>query len=292
MKCQGDVLNLRINRCVMSKPQSIPFSRMQKISASGVFVKRFGQSGRVPMKPYAHRDDYYILALLTEGNVAVEIDFERKELQAGDILIVSPWQVHNRPEGESWDADGWMLAFSPEMLTEQEAGIIEEYSISPSPFSPDDAVTDDVVTLCSMMDRNKENNAVFGALAVAVKSIVLSTLNTNDTAVSGRYRAITLRLRKLLDIHLVVEKSPAAYASMMNISEVYLNEAVKGATGLSVGAYIRNMVMVRAKRQLAYTSLSAKEIAYALGYEDYAHFSKLFSKSTGMSPSEYRKNLK
>ena len=292
MKCQGDVLNLRMNMDVMSKPQSIPFSQMQKISASGVFVKRFGQSGRLPMKPYAHRDDYYILALLTEGNVAVEIDFERKELQAGDILIVSPWQVHNRPEGETWDADGWMLAFSPEMLTEQEAGIIEEYSISPSPFSPDDAVTDDVVTLCSMMDRNKENNTVFGALAAAVKSIVLSTLNTDGTAVSGRYRAITLRLRKLLDIHLVVEKRPAAYASMMNISEVYLNEAVKGATGLSVGAYIRNMVMVRAKRQLAYTSLSAKEIAYALGYEDYAHFSKLFSKSIGMPPSEYRKNLK
>lgn len=277
---------------VMSKPKSIPLSQMQKISASGVFVKRFGQSGRLPMKPYAHRDDYYILALLTEGNVAVEIDFERKELQAGDILIVSPWQVHNRPEGETWDADGWMLAFSPEMLTEQEAGIIEEYSISPSPFSPDDAVTDDVVTLCSMMDRNKENNTVFGALAAAVKSIVLSTLNTDGTAVSGRYRAITLRLRKLLDIHLVVEKSPAAYSSMMNISEVYLNEAVKGATGLSVGAYIRNMVMVRAKRQLAYTSLSAKEIAYALGYEDYAYFSRLFAKCTGKSPSEYRKNLK
>lgn len=277
---------------VMSKPQSIPFSRMQKISASGVFVKRFGQSGRLPMKPYAHRDDYYIVALLTEGNVAVEIDFERKELQAGDILIVSPWQVHNKPEGETWDADGWMLALSPEILTEQEAGIIEEYSISPIPFSPDDAVTDDVVTLCSMMDRNKENNAVFGALAAAVKSIVLSTLNTDGTAVSGRYRALTLRLRKLLDIHLVVEKRPAAYASMMNISEVYLNEAVKGATGLSVGAYIRNMVMVRAKRQLAYTSLSAKEIAYALGYEDYAYFSKLFAKCTGKWPSEYRKNLK
>ena len=265
---------------------------MQKISASGVFVKRFGQFGRVPMKPYAHRDDYYIVALLTDGRAAVEIDFERKELQAGDILIVSPWQVHNRPEGETWDADGWMLAFSPEMLTEQEARIIEEYSISPSPFSPADAAVDDVVTLCSMMDRNKENNAVFGALAAAVKSIVLSTLNTDGTAVSGRYRAITLRLRKLLDAHIVEEKRPTAYASMMNISEVYLNEAVKGATGLSVGAYIRNMVMVRAKRQLAYTSLSAKEIAYALGYEDYAYFSRLFAKCTGKSPSEYRKNLK
>lgn len=265
---------------------------MQEISSSGVFVKRFGQSGRVPMKPYAHRDDYYIVALLTQGKASVEIDLERKGLRAGDILIVSPWQVHNSPAAETWDADAWMLAFSPEMLTEQETCAVEEYSIAPRPFSPGCAVTDDIVTLCAMMERNKGNDSVFVSLALSVKNMVLSALVKNDTATSGRYRAITLRLRKLLDVHLVEEKRPSEYASMMNISEVYLNEAVKGATGLSAGAYIRNIVMVRAKRQLAYTSLSAKEIAYALGYDDYAYFSRLFAKCTGKWPSEYRKNLK
>ena len=79
---------------------------------------------------------------------------------------------------------------------------------------------------------------------------------------------------------------------MLNISEVYLNEAVKGATGLSVGAYIRNRSIIQARRQLAYTSMSVKEIAFALGYNDYAYFSKLFKKSVGKSPMEYRKNLK
>lgn len=43
---------------------------MDKISGSGVFVKRLSQFGRVPMKPYAHRDDYYIVALLTQGKGA------------------------------------------------------------------------------------------------------------------------------------------------------------------------------------------------------------------------------
>ncbi len=89
-----------------------------------------------------------------------------------------------------------------------------------------------------------------------------------------------------------VTKSPAAYALMLNISEVYLNEAVKGATGLNVSTYIRNRLMIQAKRQLAYSSLASKEIAYNLGYEDYAYFSRLFKKSAGVSPSEYRKNLK
>ena len=123
------------------------------------------------MKPYAHRDDYYVIALLTDGSAEVEIDFERKRLGAGDILVVSPWQVHSKPADEEWNADGWMLALSPEMLSEQEAGVLEEYSISPKPMSPGVVVIDDIVTICRMMDHNKENASIFNALALAVKSI-------------------------------------------------------------------------------------------------------------------------
>lgn len=276
----------------MSKPKDIPLSRMQKLSESGIFVKRFDQYGKVTMKTYAHRDDYYIVVILTEGSATVEIDFERKKLTAGDILIVSPWQIHSKPTGEVWNADGWMVAFSPEMLSEPEAGIIEEYSISTHPFNPGKIVTEDIVTLCHMLKRHTSDDRISGALASAVKSFVISTINGSEQKISGRYKAITLKLKKLLDTHLSDEKSPTAYASMLNISEIYLNEAVKAATGLSVGAYIRGRAIVEAKRQLAYTSLSAKEIAYALGYNDYAYFSRLFTKSVGKSPAEYRKNLK
>lgn len=105
----------------MSKPKVIPFSNMHEISEAGVFVKRFGQYGTVTMRPYAHRDDYYIVVVLTEGSAGVEIDFERKELSAGEIMIVSPWQVHSKPSGEEWRADGWMLAFTPDCIYARDA---------------------------------------------------------------------------------------------------------------------------------------------------------------------------
>lgn len=276
----------------MPKPKKVPFSQMKEISDSGVFIKHFGQYGKAAMKPYAHRDDYYIIALLTDGMAAVEIDFDRKQLRSGDILIVSPWQIHNKPSGEIWQADGWMLAISPEMLSEAETHAIERYSVSPHSFSPGKNIVEDIDSLCYMLERHKNNHDISISLASAIKSIVLTTLDTSDKDISERYRSITLKLRKLLDTHLTDEKRPAAYASMLNISEVYLNEAVKGATGLSVGAYIRNRSIIQARRQLAYTSMSVKEIAFALGYNDYAYFSKLFKKSVGKSPMEYRKNLK
>lgn len=276
----------------MPKPKNIPFSTMQKISGSGVFVKRFGYVERSAMKPYAHRDDYYMVVLLTGGSAAIEIDFERKELKAGSIFVVSPWQVHNKPTGEEWNADGWLLAFSPEILSESDTRAIDEYSISPRPFSLHRNTMEDICALCSIMERNRENDRVSKALASAVKSMVVSTLSVSGNEICGRYRMLTSKLRNLLDAHMPEEKRPGAYASMLNISEVYLNEAVKGATGLSASAYIRSRVIIQAKRQLVYTSLSAKEIAYTLGYEDYAYFSKLFKKGAGMSPVEYRKNLK
>lgn len=200
----------------MPKPSDIPFSKMLEISDSGVFIKRFSQYGQVTMKTHAHRDDYYMVVLLSDGEATVEVDFEKMRLKNGDILIVSPWQVHNKPKGESWEASGLIIALTPEIFSESETERLENSQ----------------------------------------------------------------------------KKSPSAYAAMMNISEVYLNEAVKGATGLSAGAYIRHMVIIKARRQLAYSTLSSKEIAYSLGYNDYAYFSKLFRKTVGMSPSDYRKNLK
>lgn len=265
---------------------------MQKISPAGFFLKHFFQFWKIEMRPYAHRDDYYIIAMLTDGSAALEVDFERIQLKAGDILIVSPWQVHRKPSGEQWCADGWMLAFSPEFLTEREARAIEEYSISPHPLSPDENFVNDIVSLCVMLERNCGDDNVAGALAAAIKSIVLSAIAKSERGMIGRYMSITLSFRKMLDKHLAHEKGPAAYASMLNISEVYLNEAVKCATGLSVGAYIRSRLIIEAKRLLVYTSMSAKEIAYSLGFSDYSYFSRFFRKYVGISPSEYSKNLK
>jgi YesN/AraC family two-component response regulator len=72
------------------------------------------------------------------------------------------------------------------------------------------------------------------------------------------------------------------------LSSYYLNEAIKKTTGLSVGDYIRNEIVLQAKRLLFYTNLSVKEIASSLGYDDYAYFTRLFTKSAGVSPTQFK----
>ena len=73
---------------------------------------------------------------------------------------------------------------------------------------------------------------------------------------------------------------------------VYLNEAVKEVTGTSATLYIRNELILQAKRLLVYTGLAVKEVSDRLGIDDYAYFTRMFTQTTGISPTTFRqKNL-
>jgi AraC family transcriptional regulator, transcriptional activator of pobA len=47
-------------------------------------------------------------------------------------------------------------------------------------------------------------------------------------------------------------------------------------------------ILLEAQRQLRYTSAPVSEIAYALGFEDPAYFTRFFSQRTGQAPRAFR----
>ncbi|MDR6514593.1 helix-turn-helix domain-containing protein [Chryseobacterium camelliae] len=98
------------------------------------------------------------------------------------------------------------------------------------------------------------------------------------------FRSFTLLLEKSFVTH----KRPAYYASQINLSVAYLNECLKNTTGFSVTHHIHQRIILEAKRLLYYSDKSVKEIAMQLGYDDYAYFSRLFAKITGMTASAFR----
>lgn len=150
---------------------------------------------------------------------------------------------------------------------------------------------DDITRLFELL-RGRSDNAEFArAMVTAIVTLFCDAVMPSDSGGSDRYASIVLRLKCLMDKRLTEEKSPAAYASMLNISGVYLNEAVKAVTGTSVSDFIRGQVTVNAKRQLMHTNLNVREIAASLGYDDYSYFTRLFKKATGMTPTDFRKNL-
>jgi DNA-binding response OmpR family regulator len=89
------------------------------------------------------------------------------------------------------------------------------------------------------------------------------------------------------------------HKSMFNASdlamEVHLGESqlyrkLKAITGKSTALFIRSVRLRKAKELLGTTSLSVSEIAYQVGFNDPAWFSRVFKEEYGASPSELRKN--
>lgn len=70
----------------------------------------------------------------------------------------------------------------------------------------------------------------------------------------------------------------------------YLSSLFSSAVGITVGHYIIQQKIERAKELLVYDELTLSEIAHLLGYSSVAHLSAQFKKVTGFTPTSLKKS--
>jgi AraC-like DNA-binding protein len=78
------------------------------------------------------------------------------------------------------------------------------------------------------------------------------------------------------------------FADIMQLSANYFGDLVKKETGKSAQEYIHLKIIDIAKDRILDTSKTVSEIAYELGFKYPQHFTRMFKKSIGISPSEFR----
>ena len=93
---------------------------------------------------------------------------------------------------------------------------------------------------------------------------------------------------QLIEIHYRSKHSVSAYAELLRTSPKILTTKFKKLNLENPNEYIKNRIILEAKRLLIYTSLSIKEIAYTLGYDDPAYFHRFFMQRIEQSPLSYR----
>ncbi|MCL6456416.1 MAG: AraC family transcriptional regulator, partial [Gorillibacterium sp.] len=78
-------------------------------------------------------------------------------------------------------------------------------------------------------------------------------------------------------------------AQKNHVSPNYLSYLFKKNTGYNLWEYVIKLRMEKSKRLILSTDLRRYEIADQVGYESPEHFSKIFKKYFGLSPSELKK---
>ena len=83
-------------------------------------------------------------------------------------------------------------------------------------------------------------------------------------------------------------RTPADYANRLSVHVNHLNKVVKDTTGKTTSTMIAERIIKECTQYLLHSNLSISEIAYSLGFENIAYFSKFYRKHTGKTPSEIR----
>jgi AraC family transcriptional regulator len=95
--------------------------------------------------------------------------------------------------------------------------------------------------------------------------------------------------RDLIHAEPTARLSLAGVAELVGVHPITLARGFRATYGCSVGAYVRRLRVELAGRWLVETQLPLAEIALAAGFCDQSHFSNLFRRVTGVTPSQYRR---
>ena len=111
-----------------------------------------------------------------------------------------------------------------------------------------------------------------------------------SAAESARSRKATQieRFRALLDARFRLREPTQHYADALGITLGQLTRLCREVLGVSTQDAVNARVVHEAQRELVYSSLSIKQVAAELGFEDEAYFGRLFKKQTGQRPTEFR----
>jgi len=252
-------------------------------AVKGLIVTKFTDD-KVPEKP-AHRDDHYIFIFQEEGESRLMVDFNEITLKGCTVLCLLPGQVHYGLSVSNTVA--WFLAVNPEELNEK----IRPVFVPDTPVKIDNPelikrailLLSDAGNVMPYQVTRSLLDACLGMFAATYEQIAhCKTSGLRVNIITHAFKTL------LLQQSYKTMKSPADYATHLNISTSYLNEAVKFVTGFPVSYLIQQEIVLEAKRILYYTDHGVKEIAHLLGYDDAAYFSRLFSKVAGMSPIQFR----
>ena len=285
------------------KTPDIPTHKMpEKFQEETVFLRYIDENSLIQgvhYQPvdYAHKDDYYLFLFMKKGEAKMLIDFKEHVISENTIICIFPGQVHS-PISYS-EFCGYFLAVDAMFVKDEYKKVFEKLSfLNIKPTLNEKSISELSTCISLIVEKFKTDSrqpleqSILYDLVSAYIGMVAEAYQKGFPVIKNN-RAITIitQFKSLLSANYQTMKRPSQYASALNISAAYLNEVVKKTTGSSVSDCILNEIVIQAKRLLFYTDLSIKEIALNLGYEDWAYFTRLFTKATQQSPSQFRKKL-
>lgn len=109
-----------------------------------------------------------------------------------------------------------------------------------------------------------------------------------DISNFNKANPVFTKFKEIIEENYSTNRIISNYANQLNVHPNCLNEISKLSSGLTASEIIHKRIISETKKLILSSENSFKEIAYKLGFEDPAYFSRYFKKHTGMTLSQYQ----
>lgn len=249
-----------------------------------------------------HRTGFYHILWIQTGGTTHVIDFQPVDASANTILFL------NKDIVQMFDTQpfqGKAILFTDAFFSKSDTDIkfLKEnilfndlFSISKLEVNSVQAPFDALLSLMEEEALKAEDGYQSGIIKNYLHSFLLLAERERRRhdfleVKKGADRDYIILFRDLLDKNYKEQKQVRFYASELSVTEKRLNQATSKILGKTVKQVIDERVMLEAKRLLAHTSDSIKEIGFSLGYDEPTNFIKYFKKHNFTTPVEFREKF-
>jgi AraC family transcriptional activator of pobA len=128
-------------------------------------------------------------------------------------------------------------------------------------------------------------------LVLVVVARALPEADGSPQARPGRALAHVQRYRRLVDAHYREQPRLDVLAARLGITPTQLNRVCRQVLGRSALGVLHARVLLEAQRELAYTTMSVKQIGLGLGFADAAYFTRFFQRGARVAPTVWRERV-
>ena len=255
-----------------------------------------GHKGNI--RTHRHLDLFHIL-YVSRGLARLAIDGETIIAEAPTIATVPPLCVH----GLATDPEvrGHLLTIPGSSMqyimshADNDAEILDKPLVvqgNPAEeFSTEDRLLDQIA-----IEYQENQSSRFMAIQSLTRLLLVSMIrriasNENETTtVLNRDAQRIRKFKKMIERNFSNGTSIQDYARELGISSAQLNNICRANVGKSALQIVHERTALEARRQLLYTAQNISEIAYNLGFNDPAYFTRFFTKQIGISPKKFRQS--
>jgi AraC family transcriptional activator of pobA len=278
--------------------ESLPFSIYKKTD----LLNRIG-------KLQQFRPQQLSMLFIKQGNTLFKVNGIENMFQPNDIVFISPRNVYELIQ-VSEDSDLYLVDISLKTYKKLRLKFNRFEMYRTVNFQQRNSVSvpkeDFSRTMVPLLDvfyyqaqektDTRYNNEIltqlFGALIYTIVTQVETALYTRLTDISSRKKELVFNFLESASHVYTDEKELKYYSDKLNVSIKYLSICVKEITGFPPTYILKQLVLKEACNRLADENDKIANIADDLKFADLHSFSKFFKKLSGVSPSQFRKEIK